>query len=317
MKKPKQSIELSVIVIVGACRKRSQRVVNALYNQTAAKSMEIIIVDLTDETVPRLYKQAVIPTFTINKSTGETWARARAAGIYQARGKIIAFVEDHTIPAQNWADVLIQVHDNWAAVGYAFTNANPETYMSRASMFSDYALWMVPLPSGPADLLPGNNVSYKRDILLSLGDRLESELGVDFNIHEELKKRKYPLYLEGRAQVAHENYDTLSALLGANHYYCWLLAANRAKSQSWLVGKRIFYSLAIPLGAPLIKFVRLIRSLRGRRALWKDFFITLPVLTLVYFWSAIGESLGYLFGYASSDKEFLKWELNRERISRK
>jgi len=316
MEKP-EKYKLSAIVIVGACRKRSQRVVNALYNQTASKSMEIIIVDLAEEIVPRLYTQAVIPTIYINKSPNETWARARAAGIYQARGKIVAFVEDHTIPAQNWADVLIQVHDNWAAVGYAFTNANPETYMSRASMFSDYALWMDPLPSGPADLLPGNNVSYKRAVLLSLKDRLETELGIDFNIHEEFKKRDYPLYLEGRAKVAHENYDTLCALLWANHYYCWLLAANRAKSQSWPVGKRLFYGLAAPLGAPLIKFVRLIRSLRGRRTLWKDFFTTLPVLTLTYFWSAIGESLGYLFGDASSDQEFVKWELNRERISRK
>jgi len=317
MTKTKHSIKLSAIIIIGRCRKRSQRAVNALYKQTAASSMEIIIVDLKEEGVPFLDTRKTIPTVYIKKSPEETWARSRAAGIYQARGDIIAFVEDHAIPAQDWAEILIQSHNGWAAVGYAFTNANPGSYMSRASMFSDYAFWMDPLPSGPSDLLPGNNVSYSREILLSLGDRLETDLGVDFNIHEELKKRGHTLYLEGKAKVAHENYDTLGMALVANHYYCWLLAANRRKSQAWSMGKRLFYGLAAPLGAPLIKIVRLIRRLRGRSALWKDFFITLPVLLLTYFWSAIGESMGYLFGFASSDKEFVKWELNRERVNPK
>jgi hypothetical protein len=306
---------LSTIVIVGTCRKRSQRAVDALYTQSASQSMEIIIADRGGEKYLKLNTQAHVPTTYLVRPFDATWAGVRAAAIYAARGRIIAFIEDHTIPAENWAEMLLQAHQgHWAAVGYGFTNANPESYMSRASMFSDYALWMDPLPSGPADLLPGNNVSYNRDILLSLGDRLKTELGVDFNIHEALREKGYPLYLEGRALVAHENYDTLGALLGANHFYCWLLAAERA--QSWSLMRRIVYGLAVPLGAPLIKLIRLIRSLRRRRPLWSHFWNTLPVLLLAYLWSAVGESLGYLLGTGSSDKEFTTWELNRERVTR-
>jgi hypothetical protein len=318
MKKEKKSPALSAIVIIGACRKRSQRAVDALYGQTAAKLMEIIIVDIAEADCLKLETRTAIPTLYIKRPHDETWAHARACGIYQAQGKIIAFIEDHTIPAKNWAEILIQAHRlQYAAVGYAFTNANPGTYMSRASMLSDYALWMDPLPSGQAKLLPGNNVSYKRNILLSLGNRLETELGVDFNIHEALVQQGHSLYLEGRAQVAHENYDTLRALLGANHFYCWLLAANRAQSRSWSFIRRLFYGIAAPLGAPFIKFIRLIVSLKGRKSLWDPFWKSLPVVIIAYFWSAIGESMGYLFGKGSSDKEFTTWELNRERTTRK
>ncbi len=279
--------------------------------------MEIIIVDIAEDSCPKLETRAVIPTQYIRKSSDETWARARAYGIYQAQGKIVAFIEDHTIPAQNWAEMLIQAHHvQCAAVGYAFTNANPGTYMSRASLFSDYALWMDPLPSGSARFLPGNNVSYKQDILLSLGNRLETELGVDFNIHEALVQQGHCLYLEGKAMVAHENYDTLGGLLGANYYYCWLLAANRAQSRSWSFMRRLLYGLTVPLGAPFIKFIRLLTSLKGRGPLWNSFWKSLPVIVITYFWSAVGESMGYLFGTGSSDREFTRWELNRERITR-
>ena len=304
-------------MVIGDCRQRSQRCVDALYKQTAGKRMEIIIVDLGADRYPGIQIRRSVRTTVVHRPREEPWARARKAGIDCARGDIIAFIEDHTIPAADWAEVLINSHlGPWAAIGYAFSNANPETYMSRASLVADYALWMDPLPSGPAEYLPGNNVSYKRNVLLSFGDRLGDDLGVDFNIHEALKLKGMPLYLEGNARVAHENYDTLKALLQANHHYCRLLAADRVTSRSWFLPKRLVYGLVVPIGAPIVKIFRLLRSLRGRRNLWLAIITSSPVLLITYLWSAVGESLGYLLGTGTSNESFTKWELNQERVTR-
>ena len=308
---------LSAVVVIGDCRERSQRCVDALYQQTAAHKMEIVIVDLGAEAHTTIKTQGKITTTMIQLSRDVSWAAARKAGIERTLGSIIAFIEDHAVPESDWACSVIEAHQGpWAAVGYAFTNANPDTYISRASLIADYALWMDPLPSGPAGHLPGNNVSYKRDILLALGDRLGEDLGVDFNIHEALKKLGYKLYLEGRALVAHENYDTLGALLQANHHYCRLLAADRTTSGSWSPLKRIVYGVGTPIGAPVIKSLRLLKSLKGRLRVLKPILVSSPILLLTYIWSAIGESLGYLIGRGGSSESFTKWELNLERITR-
>ena len=200
-------------------------------------------------------------------------------------------------------------------MGYAFTNANPETYASRAGFISDYGYWAHPVPTGPSRLLPGNNISYKRDLLLEMEGQLDTILAPDFLIHEICNQRGLPMLIESQALAAHENFGRLSGLLHANHHYCRILAAHRVRTQSWGKLKRIVYGLGVPLGAPAIKMARLVRSLYNRRPLWSAFVTALPVILLTYLWAAIGESLGYLLGPGASERSFNQWELETERVT--
>jgi glycosyltransferase involved in cell wall biosynthesis len=308
------SPELSALTVTGACRRRAQRVLDALSAQTAADKIEVIVIDLADSGMPDLIISDRVKVVYIRRPGLRSWARARIEGVRHASAPVVAFIEDHCFPATDWAEVLIETHRGpWAAVGYAFTNANPETYASRAGIFADYAPWAHPARHGQAELLPGNNVSYKRDLLLSLGDRLEAVIAPDFNLHEEFRRRGLPMFVESRALAAHENFVHISGLLKSNHYYCRLLAANRAASQRWGMLRRLAYGFGVPLGAPGIKFLRLLESLRGRRVLWPAFVASLPVLWLCYLWAAAGESAGYLFGAGSAEAGFHRWELEAER----
>jgi hypothetical protein len=289
-------------------------VLDALATQTAVDKIEVIVIDLADAEMPELTTAAHLKTIYVRRPGLRSWARARIEGVRHARAPIVAFIEDHCFPAMPWAEVLIEAHGGpWAAVGYAFTNANPATYASRAGIFADYALWAHPAKHGPAERLPGNNVSYKRDLLLAFGDRLEAVIAPDFNLHEEFRRRGLPMFVESRALAAHENFAQIAGLLQSNHYYCRLLAANRAASQQWGRPRRLVYGVGVPLGAPAIKFLRLLRSLRGRRALWPGFVASLPVLGLCYLWAAAGESAGYLFGVGRAEAGFNRWELEAER----
>jgi hypothetical protein len=58
---------------------------------------------------------------------------------------------------------------------------------------------------------------------------------------------------------------------------------------------------------------RLLRGLKGRRALWPSAIRALPVITVEYLFDAVGESLGYLLGAGDSERLALHWELDASR----
>ena len=302
--------ELSVAVTVGRLRGRAQRVIDALAEQDVAASLEVLVVDLDPELEPIHIPAPLrgvhvpLPSALISRAKGEAVRRASAP--------VIAFLEDHCYPRPGWARALIEAHRGpWAAVGYAFENANPDTWVSRAGMTSDYGIFVNPR-RGPADFISGNNVSYKRDPLLALGDRLDALLIVDYNVHSVLRARGERLFVEPAALASHENYVKVSDLGRANASYCRAMAAHRAAGWPW--PRRLFYALVSPLAAPAIKLVRTARSVLGRPRLAVSTISALPVILAAYAWGAVGEARGYLDSSAdAAETEFLKWELATPR----
>jgi hypothetical protein len=308
---------LSVILVAGSPRTRAQRVVDALAAQTVAAVLELVVVDVSRPDVSPL-DTSRLRTEYLRRPDIDRWAAARIEGVRAARAATVAFIEDHCFPAPTWAEILIDTHRGpWAAVGYAFTNANPETYVSRSSMMARYGGFAHPCHGGPSRFLSGNNVSYKRQTLLDLGPDLESLLAIDFNLQEWLGRRGAPMFVESRALAAHTNFTSLIQEGRAGHAYCRLLAARRAESQSWGAARRVLYGLSAPLGAPAIRMARLLGGLPGRRALWGTVIAGLPVIAIEYLFDASGESLGYLFGTGNAERETMRWELETERTGTK
>ena len=161
--------------------------------------------------------------------------------------------------------------------------------------------------------MPGNNVAYRRELLAQFGDRLSSDLGIDFNIHEALKKHGHDLGVSSKAEIAHQNYDRIIGLIQANYHYSKMLAANRISSHNWGFFKQAVYIVGTPIGSPFIRLFRIVKSLRGRHPLVWPFISALPVIYITFFFSAIGESLGYLLGAGQSTEDFNKWELMQQR----
>jgi hypothetical protein len=307
--------EVSVAMVVGALRDRAQRGLDGLARQTVPEALELVLVDVAPEGAPALRPPAGMPVVEVRLPEDTSLATARGAAVRHARAPVVAFLEDHCIPEPGWAAAVIEAHRQpCTAVGYAFTNANPGRWSSRAALLADYAPWAHPARDGPAVRLPGNNVAYKRDALLELGDGLDDLLVVDFNLHTELRRRGGALRTAANALVAHENFDDLRGLLAANHHYCRLMAINRARSQGWGPVRRLGFGLATPVLVPLLKLQRLAWELRGRRALWPGTALSLPVILVTYVWSAIGEARGYLGGDpGSADRDFTRWELSTPR----
>lgn len=302
------SPELSVILVVGERRERSQGALNALCAQTAIDRMEIVVLDIAGD-APRLTCPATVSLTYLVEPHHETLGGSRYAAFRHATAPIAAFVEDHAIARRDWAESLIRAHaGGWAAVGYAFENSNPQTYLSRSCMVNDYGRWMTPARGGVVTQLAGHNVSYKRDALLAFGAELESLLTPDFLIHQALIAKGERLYLEAGAIVGHENFTHVSDAIGAHFTYMRMLAGMRVRVGRWSMMRRLIYGLGVLPGAPVLGWWRLYGRLAGRAPLIPVFLAALPIVVPLTICSAVGESLGYLFGEGSSGKDMSYWE---------
>lgn len=305
---------LSAILLAGICRDRSQHALDALCGQTALGSMEIVVVDLAPEGTPRLVSAPRARTTYLDRPGG-VWASARVEAVREARGEVVAFIEDHCHPARDWASSLIEIHrqGRWAAVTYAFTNANPKTYVSRAAFIAEYGIWAHPTPRRVLRVMPGTNISYRRELLLTFGPQLEELMDADFNLQDSLRRLQLEMIVEPGARAAHEEFEALPPLCRANFDYCRAMAAARVQTRGWGLFRRVLYAGAAPVYAPTVKLARLARSLRSRRPLWGDFLVALPVVAVVYTVAAVGEALGYLRGPATARHNVTNWELNVRR----
>ena len=306
--------KISTVLVVGRQRMRAQDVLDGIGAQSC-DGLEAIVIDLNPE-MPPLRARADLDLRYVTDPVDGGFAGARALGVRLARAPVVAFLEDHCTPQAGWAEAVMRAFDTgpWAAVGYAFVNANPETYISRACMMADYGLWAAPHPDTELRLLPGNNVAYRRETLLAYGDRLPSLLSPDFVMHERLRLDGHRLFLAGSAIAAHQNPVDIRFLLTANHSYCRLLAAQRAQSRSWSSARRWAYAIAVPVGAPAIKLIRALRILVHRPQVLCEFAAAMPIVILAFLWSAVGESLGYALGAGGAKDEFEEYELNRSRV---
>jgi GT2 family glycosyltransferase len=299
---------------VGNTRERAQLSLESLYAQTIADRMELIVIDLKTRDVPELSVSPRIPTRYVTLGSEATWGHARARGVEMATAPVVAFIEDHCTADAGWAEALVRAHrEPWAAVGYAFTNPHPESYLSRAILASEYGCWEHPTSSRQARVLPCGNVAYKRDALLSLNGELENLLTPDFVIHERFNSQGLPMYVESQAIVAHDSLVRLRDLFAASFMFCRILASRRVETQRWSGPKRVAYGLATPFIGPPIALWRLFSSRRDDIATWGTLVIYLPVIIVKGVAAALGESVGYLAGAGKSETQFVKWELHVDR----
>ena len=309
--------QIAAITVAGDKEGRVQQVLDALGRQAAVVRLEVIVVDLGTPPHPELRTPPGLEVKRVSVPEDADWGKVRLTGFEQSEAPIVAFLEDHCIPAPGWAGALLKAYEqSWAAVSYAFMNGSPDTYVYRAMFLAEYGAWACPVPHGVSNLLPCNNVSYKRDALLSLGDDLEWGLANDFLLQERLRARGLPMCIEPGAKVRHQSNRYLKDCLAGNFRFARFIASKRFSFGARDAVQRVFYGLAcLPLVPPL-RIARLFRSLKGRPSLWSSFVTSLPVICLVYASAAAGESIGYLFGEGRT-QELLRWaELRAPRGSR-
>jgi glycosyl transferase family 2 len=302
-----QEPELSVVLFAPGNPETTAKALRHLGAQSVRDRLEIVIVtpalarlELDASLLDGFHSSSVVETSEgPDPSTREAGTpvyppgAARAAGIRQARGRIVALAEDHSYAEPGWAEALIRAHQGpWAAVGPAIGNANPESAVSWASLFLAYGQWVRPQKAGVVGDLSEHNTSYKRALLMEYGPRLEALMDRAGGLHRDLQARGCRLYIEPAAKTDHANYSVLSEALQVFFHTGRLFGAVRAREGRWSLWKRLIYVG----GAPLLPFMWLRTVLREirRSGLGPTLMPRiLPALLLLAGATGLGEAAGY------------------------
>jgi hypothetical protein len=303
---------MSVVLATPDCFETIRKTIRHLRTQTVKHQLDIIIVAPSasvlhlDEPELREFCRVRVVEVGLVTSIGS----ANAKGIRQASAPIVALAEDHAFPAPGWAEALITAHRHpWAAVGAVIRNPNnPRSVIAWADVLIGFGEYLAPGESGVVKRLPGNNSSYKREVLLDYGTHLETMMETESLLHKDLLQKGHQLYQESAAQVSHLNFERVSSYLCIKYLSGRIFGAARARGWSPLY--RLFYAC----GTPLIPFVRYRRlkkqwdSLRQSRELpWG----VMPMAWCGLLVSATGEMIGCCFGPGQAVGKRSKFEFHR------
>lgn len=303
---------LSAIVIIPDTYQTVARTMQALQKQTAASRMEIVFIVPASAAVD-VPPDAVVPFWGVQTVTVSnlTVARALAQGVRKARAVVVAFTEDHAFPAPNWAERLVHAHQKpFAAVGPAMRNADPSSLVSCADFYMGYGKWAEPIDSGVFDFLMEHNSSYKRDLLLAYGARLDAMLESETVMQFDLSRRGHTFWLEGTTYTAHTCFGRWRPWLAASLWHARSFAAHR--SATWSFARRMLYTVTAPL-LPFLRINRIRHSVaRGKWSPGARIKLYGALLIGLAF-DAVGESLGYVLGAGDTSAQSVEHEFHRER----
>jgi hypothetical protein len=283
--------------------------------QSVADQIELVLcapsrgsLAIDEDAVTPFHSVQVVETGTITVSGP---VRARAA--HAARAPIIAYGEDHCYPDPGWAVALLRAHEQpHAAVGPAMRNANPESIVSWADLLMEYGLWIAPGRRGLVPLLQGHNSSYKRDILLSYGDRLDALLEVETVLLWDLVKRGHTLFFETHATAAHVNFSRWRVWLPMQWHLARSFSSTRA--MDWHKARRLAFALAAPL-VPLVRLTRIMDS-AVRNGLPAPLLLRiLPALLVGLIVDGAAQAVGSVFGPGSSPTHVTALEFHRLEVN--
>lgn len=303
---------LSVILLTPDKFDRLRQIIAALQSQTIHDQIELVVVapapppPLDDRAVVGFHGHQVVALDRTEFSSAE----ALAAGVQEARAPIVALCEDHCFPEPTWAENLLAAHRQpWAVVGPVLRNANPENLVSWADFFVGYGEWVFPSVSGSRKHLPGNNSSYKREILLAYGADLARKLEAETLLHWELRNQGYQLYLQADAVSRHINFTRLITAIRLNWWQGWSFGALRTASWPWR--RRLPWVLASPL-IPAVRLRRVYREVRKPGRFHGSLPGLVAVLSLILLSDGIGQMLGCAFGLGDADLRVTQFELHAE-----
>lgn len=296
--------ELSVILVTRGDLAVLRLTLGYLRAQTVREQMEIIVAAPHD--LPAEDGIRVVPVGEIR-----TLAGAQVAALRHARAPVVVLGEDHSFPAPDWAEKLLEAHRaGHAAVAPLLLNGNPRTLRSWANYLLHFGRFGDPAVAGVVQWLPWHNTSYKRDILLSFGDRLPLFIAVEGLLHEALREQGHTLFLQSATSTRHINFSQfwpfmIQTLCGGH-----LFSAARAQYHGWPVAKRVLYAAATPL-IPVVRCFRILRDIRARPEQRHLVPRVIPLLVAGLISHAIGEMLGNLFGMRSAEETYLLYETGR------
>ena len=295
-----KQIELSVVIAAWNGASLLRDCLLSLEKQIETGGAEVIVVSNFETGISESKKRFPFAKHIV-LSEKTTVPELRARGILDARGEIVALLEDLCTFDCNWRKEIEKAYENpYSIVGGTVENFSGATALDWAVYLYDYGKYMLPVTSGVTDTLSGMNVSYKRELLDLLSDNYENGF-FEFFIHEELKRRGHQLYLMSSAVIFHNKNYNLKRISVQFYHQARSFAARRVVS--FPLSKRFSFLLA-SLTLPILLPTRVVLRTVNKGRHFKELIKSVPFLLILMSVWAFGEFCGYLSGEGSSGKEW-------------
>lgn len=281
---------ISIVMTAGSSDSELARCLDSLSQQTTTEPFETLVV---------LCDAAIDPSIR----TAYPWARFLSFGdqvskpklltcaLAEARADILVVTEPYCYFPTDWVEKIRRAHRRpFGVIGGAVEYGGPDTLVGWASYFADYGPFMLPAASGPAHLLAGNHISYRRSVLTQAADSLNSGYAKVFVLWE-LERRGIQFFFDSNLVVWCATETSFRAF--ARRYYSNAVefAATRARTFSLI--SRLGRILGTPLLPPLLLARRVCGTWEKRRYR-RRLVQTVPLLAAFVLCWAVGELKGYL-----------------------
>ncbi len=295
---------LSVVIVAGDQRERYRWTIESVLKQQMIDKMEVLIMDCGAEGSIPLPGMGHPSIRHIRCHEGTLLDEARTDAAHLARAPIVAFLTEHSYAMAGWAEALVGAHEGpWAAVGGEIYNGNSSDGFSDATYVMGHLRWLPPAFPGEIEMLPAQDTSYKREVLLSYGDDLHKFLLAEPLFHRKLRMDGHHLYLEPNVKSIHTYTATLETL-GIFFNWSRCFGGSLSGILGWGNRRRLLYLISTPI-RPWARILRMFAFLaqKAPRRLW-SFIPGVPIIALAQYAAVIGEAAGLLFGIGEAEKRF-------------
>jgi len=234
----------------------------------------------------------VVARHGLSPCSHERYNVLRSLALNVARGRIVAILEDHGLPAPDWARAVLAAHRRPDGVIGGVVENRVDRLLNWAVYYCDFGRFQNPVPSGPMRWVTDVNVSYKRECL----ERVRPVWQQTYReavVHDAIRAAGHRLVLDGRIVVFQNREVRFREAAWQRYIWGRAFAAVRARGVSpW---RRWFFA-AFSFGLPLLRGGRVVvRAVRRRRHVDRMAAAFPLVLLLELFWAA-GEFMGYVTG---------------------
>jgi glycosyltransferase involved in cell wall biosynthesis len=282
--------QLSVIVPSVNHSSLLEATLGALEKQDGGCQIEVLVPERTGEEARSLLEQRFPSVTPLPLPSGTTIPAMRRVAFEAAKAPVVAVIEDHVIVPPDWASRFLDaVTTETPVVGGWVHNSATERLVDRAAFLCEYGHMLVPLPSGSADWVTGNNVAYHRSILDRYRDVISEEKWEN-HLHDAIREGGTPLIRARDIDVAHKmHYRSAWEYAGQRYLYSRAYAGMRLRDAGR--AKALAYGLAAFVLPPVL-LARIVKSGWSVPEARLDLVKALPLLSLFVSAWALGEMVG-------------------------
>jgi glycosyltransferase involved in cell wall biosynthesis len=266
----------------------------------AAGDLECIVVNSSSDATPAIVAERFPGVRLVHLNRPANLATMRGRGIALARGEIIAVLDPFSLVDACWLAELVAVHTqrpNWIVGGAVdLAAAEQQSLTSWAIYINEYGMFMPPVPEGPATILPGSNISYKRAALFD-GEHPRFDVFWKTFVNWEVEQGHSQMWLAPSVCVRLYKPLPFGDFLRTRFEHGRCFAAMRVAGAGR--GQRAVRAFSAPL-LPLLLLWRWGRSYWAKRRRRRQFLLTLPLQLLLFANWARGEFVGYVWGAGES-----------------